>query len=118
MLFDNGDNRNFSGTGTYSRAVEYEIDEENMTIRQVWQYGKERGPETYSRIVSDVDFFPEENHVFFTPGAVSFNGDYGKVIEIDYDSGDVLFEATIRPPVPAFGLITLHRSERMSLYPE
>ncbi|HMB98379.1 MAG TPA: aryl-sulfate sulfotransferase [Balneolaceae bacterium] len=118
MLFDNGENRNFSGTGTYSRAVEYEIDEENMTIRQVWQYGKERGPETYSRIVSDVDFFPVENHVFFTPGAVSFNGDYGKVIEIDYDSGDVLFEATIRPPVPAFGLITLHRSERMSLYPE
>jgi len=118
MLFDNGENRNFSGTGTYSRAVEYEIDEENMTIRQVWQYGKERGPETYSRIVSDVDFFPEENHVFFTPGAVNFNGDYGKVIEIDRESGNILFEATIRPPVPAFGLITLHRSERMSLYPE
>ena len=43
MIFDNGDNRNYTNAGPYSRAVEYEIDEENKTIKQVWSYGKERG---------------------------------------------------------------------------
>jgi len=119
MLFDNGDNRNYGSASQYSRAVEYEIDEENMTLRQVWAYGKDRGEETYSRIVSDVDYYPEENHVFFIPGASNFGGSrYGKSIELDYDGKGVIFEATIRPPAAAFGLITLHRTERMQMYAE
>lgn len=117
MLFDNGDNRNYVGTGPYSRAVEYEIDGEEMTVRQVWAYGEERGAETYSRIVSDVDYHPEENHVLFSPGAVQFGGAaYGKAIEVDRASGAVLFEATITPPETR-GPITFHRTERLSLYP-
>lgn len=118
LLFDNGDNRNYGQGSLYSRAVEYEIDKENMTIRQVWDYGKERGQETYSRIVSDVDYYPDEEHVFFIPGATNFGGNqYGKTIELDYDQQQVLFEATITPPEAAFGLITLHRTERMPIYP-
>ena len=119
MLFDNGDNRNYNGIASpYSRAVEYEIDEENMTIKQVWSYGKQRGGETFSRIVSDVDYYEEANHVFFIPGASNDGGTrYGKTIELDYISQEVIFEATITPPEAAFGLITLHRTERMSIYP-
>lgn len=118
ILFDNGDNRNYTGNNLYSRAVEYEIDKENMTIKQVWSYGKDRDGETYSRIVSDVDYFADENHVFFSPGAVLFGETaYGKAIEIDYDQHEVIFEATITPPAAAFGIITLHRTERMSIYP-
>ncbi|MDX1672892.1 MAG: aryl-sulfate sulfotransferase, partial [Balneolaceae bacterium] len=119
FLFDNGENRNYSGSQLYSRAVEYAIDQQAMTIQQTWSYGKQRGAETYSRIVSEVDFLPDENHVFFTPGATRFGGeDYGKVVEIDYSQQAALFEATIIPPVPAFGLITLHRSQRLPLYPQ
>ena len=119
MLFDNGDNRNYGAGALYSRAVEYDINENDMTIQQVWSYGKERGQETYSRIVSDVDYYPEENHVFFIPGASNFGGSkYGKSIELDYTQQQVIFEATITPPVAAFGLITLHRTERMTMYPE
>lgn len=119
MIFDNGDNRNYTGNRSYSRAVEYEIDREDMTIRQVWSYGKNRGEATYSRIVSDVDYDPAANHAYFIPGAVNFVGNtYGKVIELDYDRQQVLFEATIRPPAAAFGIITLHRTERMTIYPE
>jgi len=56
MLFDNGGtNRTFSGRGQYSRAVQYRIDAKAKTVRQVWTYGKERGPSTFSAIVSDVD---------------------------------------------------------------
>ncbi len=116
MLFDNGDNRNYTLAERYSRAVEYDIDPEAMTVRQVWSYGKDRGAATYSRIVSDVDYSPEEDHVFFSPGAVDLGGNNGTVVEIDHDIGQVLFEATITPPQPFF-IITFHRTERMSLYP-
>lgn len=116
-IFDNGDQRNYSTTGPYSRAVEYAVDEQNMTVKQIWSYGENRGSETYSRIVSDVDYLPKTNHMIFSPGAVNYGGhSYGKVIELDYDTKQVLFEATIRPPESVYG-ITFHRTERMSLYP-
>ena len=117
MLFDNGDNRNFTGNEDYSRAVAFGVDGLNKTIQQVWQYGKERGEETYSRIVSDVDYLESVDHVLFSPGAVSFNGSlYGKSIEVDYDTQELIFEATITPPSAFFDIITLHRTERLSLY--
>ncbi|MBT8237978.1 MAG: aryl-sulfate sulfotransferase [Croceitalea sp.] len=117
FIFDNGDNRNFVGNN-YSRAVEYKIDEVNRTIQQTWQYGKEREGETYSRIVSDVDFLEANNNVLFSAGAVVFNGaEYGKAIEVDHTTKEVLFEATIVPPIAIFA-ITFHRTERLPLYPE
>ncbi|MGB5821427.1 MAG: aryl-sulfate sulfotransferase [Saonia sp.] len=117
MLFDNGDNRNFSGDVDYSRAVVYTLDETNRTVQQTWQYGKERGEEVYSRIVSDVDYLESVDHVLFSPGAVFFNsGLYGKSIETDFETGEVIFEATIIPPLAFFNIITLHRTERLPLY--
>jgi arylsulfate sulfotransferase len=117
LLFDNGDNRNFTDQQRYSRAVAYRIDAGAMTVRQVWQYGKERGSETFSRIVSDVDYHATEDNVVFMPGAAgSGAGSYGKVIEVDRTTRDVVFEATITPPTAHIG-ITFHRVERLPLYP-
>jgi arylsulfate sulfotransferase len=117
MLFDNGgDNRNFSGTGQYSRAVEYKINTTNKTVSQIWEYGKSRGASTFSHIVSDVDYLPASNHVIFSPGAVNNATNYGKVIEVDYATRNVLFEATLTPPRTFFG-ISFHRTERLNLYP-
>ncbi len=116
MLFDNGDNRNFGAAAAYSRAVEYVIDKSSMTVKQVWTYGKERGAPTFSRIVSDVDFLPASNHVIWSPGAITSSTTYGKVIEVDYATKSVLFEATLTPPNAFFG-ITFHRTDRLSLYP-
>ena len=117
LLFDNGDNRNYTGQSLYSRAVAYRIDPVAMTVQQVWQYGKERGGETFSRIVSDVDYHAAEDNVMFMPGAVGFGGAaYGKVVEVDRATRAVVFEATITPPTAAFG-ITFHRVERLPLYP-
>jgi arylsulfate sulfotransferase len=116
-LFDNGDNRNYAGQPLYSRAVAYRIDPVAMTVRQVWQYGKERGAETFSRIVSDVDYHAAAGTVMFMPGAVGFDGrEYGKAVEVDHATRAVVFEATITPPTAAFG-ITFHRVERLPLYP-
>src|SRR5690606_29149957 len=36
LLFDNGLARNFENKFSYSRAVEYHIDDANKTIQQVW----------------------------------------------------------------------------------
>ena len=112
-----GFNRNFGQGERYSRAVQFRIDASAMTVQQVWQYGKERGRETSSGLVSDVDYHQEEDNVIFIPGASRFGGEsYGKTIEVDYSSREVVFEATIFPPTSTSG-ITFHRAERLPLYP-
>ena len=117
-LFDNGDNRGYQSPGTYSRAVVYRIDGGARTIQQVWEYGRERGAETFSRIVSDVDEHPEAGTILFAPGAVvSAGGPVGRVVEVDRATRAVHFEATIRAPQVPFG-ITFHRVERLPLYPD
>lgn len=118
MLFDNGDNRNYIQAGPYSRAVEYEINDAQRLIRQVWDYGKERGEDAYSRIVSKVEYHPQQKHVLYSAGAVQSGGQrYGRVIEVDKQNEAVIFEATITPPTAPFG-ITFHNVLRMSLYPQ
>ena len=116
MLFDNGDIRNYDPLAErYSRAVEYKIDKANMTIQQKWSYGKERGLETFSRIVSSVKFLPGTNHVLFSPGyqVENHNGKGGKIVEIDYASKQVVFEMEISSQ-NNWGF---HRTERIELYP-
>ncbi len=116
MVFDNGDNRNYVDAGPYSRAVEYEIDEVNKTIKQVWSYGKERGENTYARIVSKVSFLEDKNSVLFTPGSAVQGGmPGGKVIEVDYDTRNVIFEATITPPNSVFD-ISFHNVLRVDVF--
>lgn len=117
LIFDNGDRRNYEDTDLYSRAVLYRVDPVNMEIEQVWQYGKERGVDTFSRIVSDVDYHAQEGNIVFMPGAANAGqGPYGKVVEVDMMTDDVVFEATIQAPTAQFG-ITFHRVERISIYP-
>lgn len=61
IMFDNGDGRFNQATGRdyikdrqYSRFVEYKIDEQNMTVQQVYSFG-ENNPELYSFNMSNVD---------------------------------------------------------------
>lgn len=115
-LFDNGDKRNYSNAEEYSRAVSYKIDAANMTVQQIWHYGKERGSETFSRIVSEVDYHPEVDHFIFSPGAISGQGRRGKIVEISNGSDQVHFEATVTPPATFTGVVTFHRTDRLSLY--
>lgn len=95
LLFDNGLARNFSNEPTYSRAVEYEIDEENKTIRQVWQYGKERGLDMFSPITSDVDVLPKTGNRLITAGNIRIKqpAPHAKIIELNND--EVVFECRV-----------------------
>lgn len=114
LLFDNGTHRNYSPTpGTYSRVVEYRIDPTCMTVQQVWTYGKERGTDTFSSIVSRVQFLPASNHILFCPGyqVPTAEGTGGKIIELDYTSKQAVFEMSMTA-ANGFGF---HRAERAVL---
>lgn len=62
-IFDNGDSRGMEQpalpTDKYSRAVEYVVDEKAMSVKQVWEFGKERGFQWYSPITSVVEYQPK-----------------------------------------------------------
>lgn len=97
LMFDNGLARNFSEDFTYSRAVEFEIDPQNKTIRQVWEYGKERGLDMFSAITSDVDVLPNTNNRLITAGNVRLGAlpPHAKMVEVTYPANEVVFEANL-----------------------
>lgn len=126
-LFDNGVNRTFSNptpnTPNYSRYVEYQIDETNMTVQQVRDYGTTRSTETFSWIVSDVDYLPNTGNVLFCPG-VSDGFTTSRIVELTRPGMTPVFEGVLtyeneRAPGggPAFGLFDItYRAERVKLY--
>lgn len=65
--FDNGDSRGMEQpalpTMKYSRAVIYKIDQKNMTVEQVWEYGKDRGFDWYSSVTSLTEYQADKNSV-------------------------------------------------------
>ncbi|MGB5170721.1 aryl-sulfate sulfotransferase [Eudoraea sp.] len=96
LVFDNGAFRNYENNIHYSRAVEYKVNEENQTVEQVWQYGKERGREFFSSIIGDVDYLAEPENVLITSGYLTNGGNlHGKIVEVEYKTGEEVFEATL-----------------------
>ena len=67
-VFDNGDARGMEQPPMpdmkYSRAVIYKIDQNKMTVEQVWEYGKERGHDWYSPVTSLTEYMPDKDSVF------------------------------------------------------
>jgi len=128
FMFDNGFNRHFEGKGEgASRAVEYRIDERRKTVRQVWQYGADRGADFFSDIISDVDVLPRTNNRLVTSGSIrhSADGPHAYVTEITYPGAEKVFEARIAfhdaySNLKAGGwgnMDIVYRAERMRLYP-
>ncbi len=91
MCFDNGAGRTkatkeeqkVTGDSVYSRAVVYQIDEKAMTIKQVWEYGKELGGEFNSEWVSGaISLDNDPNNIWITSGANLYSSQ-----EDSYDYG-------------------------------
>ena len=78
LLFDNGAaraspyNDKMPLTESYSRAVEYSVDEETMEVRQLWVYGPEQ-ENFYGRYLGDVDWHPEADTVMVNVGGAETN---------------------------------------------
>ena len=96
LLYDNGFYRNYNNEDNYSRAVEYKINQTDKTVKQVWQYGKERGTALFSSIISDADFLPNTNNILMTSGFVTPKVNHSaKIVEVNYETGEEVFEATL-----------------------
>lgn len=127
MVHDNGNFRArpfdppLAGEESYTRAVEYTIDEDTMEVTQVWEYGKDAEEVIYSAILGDADWLSETDNVLITFGSPSFIDHErpepipGRIVEVDRN-GEVVFdlELTARD---GMSRTLLYRSERVpSLY--
>ena len=80
FILDNGNNKSkikeefVPASKSYTRGVIYEIDTKNMTIKQIWQYGKERGSKFYSPYISDVDYLGKSHYIVHSGGIVYKDG--------------------------------------------
>lgn len=74
MLFDNGNNRAWPPKqkqevkDSYSRVVEYDIDAEAKTVRQLWTYGGPDGEFFFSAFISEADPLLTTGNVLVTDG--------------------------------------------------
>lgn len=131
MLYDNGNER--PGTSLddpdrlpYSRAVQYEIDTERFVARQVWEHRADSpGEAVYAPFLGDADLL-EGGTVLITHGGqldppAHMPGEgvvaWGRVIEVDYDTGEIVFDVRMKDPKGEAGWI-IYRAERIdSIYP-
>ncbi len=85
MIFDNGNyqSRPFTPPAavadTYTRAVEYDIDEEAMTVRELWQSESMGSDRVISIAMGDVDWLPRTQNVLVAYGALLSPDSIGKV---------------------------------------
>ena len=126
FLFDNGNNKSknkeeyVDASDSYSRGVMYKINTKEMTIEQVFEYGKERGSEFYSPYISDVDYIDKDHYIILSGGIVYKDGKnsnqpaglggYDKLVSdtVELKDGEVIFEMKLPT--------NTYRVEKMSLY--
>lgn len=84
LVYDNGNERSYSDPvaprENFSRAVEFEIDEQDMTVRQVWEYGRELGSETFTPFIGDANYLANGNRLICF-GGITRNLD-GEPVEL------------------------------------
>ncbi|HWW38980.1 aryl-sulfate sulfotransferase [Pedobacter sp.] len=120
LVFDNGYYRHFQpntmvDADSYSRIVEYKVDEAQRTVQQVWSYGKERGVKSFAPALSSIQFLPQTGHVLYCPGIgnKTNKGVGGRIVEIDPATKEVIYELEITAP----STTAFHRVTRMEIYP-
>ncbi|MDF0533411.1 aryl-sulfate sulfotransferase [Shewanella sp. A32] len=98
-LFDNGDGRHLEqplfANQKYSRAVEYKIDEQKLTVQQKWEFGKDKGYDWYSPVTSIIRYQPDTDTmmVFFATGKLLEQElTEPKLVEVKYGSQQVEVE--------------------------
>ena len=88
MCFDNGhwrskDPDNFLlNKDNFSRGVRYKINTEDMTIQQVWQYGKERGNEFFSQYICNVEYYNEGHYMVHSGGIGLYDGETAETMVV------------------------------------
>lgn len=125
ILFDNGTGRNYiektPDKPLYSRMVIYRIDEKNMTVEQLWQWGKEY-PELFSAWRGDADLLENGNILgTFNKSADDGEGVFDRYIDTTYveadKDGNIIWrcDASAKNEGDSY---TDYRCERISMYNE
>ncbi|WP_404451779.1 aryl-sulfate sulfotransferase [Virgibacillus necropolis] len=123
LLFDNniavtrGDE---SVSEEYSRGVQYRINTEEMTVKEIWAYGKERGESFFSKYVSDVNHLSETGNRLLTSGYTQTEDGKMRSIVVEV-TGDEANEVVYELKVTGFkegDHRQIYRGVRMPLYPE
>jgi len=134
LLFDNGamqampPNPPMLPPETYSRAVEYLIDEAAGTVEEVWSYGGPGEEWFFSGFISEADWLPETENILITSGGRirKPDGTHGvwpgegriwvTIAEVTHsDPAEKVWEVVIDDPAVGWAS---YRGERLpSLYP-
>jgi arylsulfate sulfotransferase len=129
MVYDNGNyraspfDRGMPISDSFSRAVEYAIDEQTMEIQLVWQYGQSAPHKYFSAALGDADLLPVKNNVLITHGNVHSAEKKlaARIIEVTHTNpAQEVFHIFITDETadPEAGW-RVYRSERItSLYPQ
>jgi hypothetical protein len=78
LLYDNGNLRaepfeqQVDNADNYSRGVEYSIDEDQMEVTQVWDYGRTNADRLYTDRLGCADWLPQRQNVLITFGWVLY----------------------------------------------
>lgn len=81
LVFDNGCARvkvpnadqALAGKDLYSRAVMFKINTDDMTVEQVWEYGKDRGDSWYSSFISGVNYDEVSDSFWIDSGGIRYD---------------------------------------------
>lgn len=131
MCFDNGRFRSkvreefILNKDNFSRGVRYRINRDDMTVQQVWQYGKELGEDFYSSYIGNVEFYGE-NHYMVHSGGIQYYSDHASETPAALMQNDPDVRAESETVEVLNGEVVLdlritgnfYRAEKMSLYHE
>src|SRR5262249_3028018 len=116
LLYDNGNLRaepfdaTVADADNYSRAVEYSIDETNMQVAQVWEYGRTNDDRLYTDRIGSARWLPQRGNVLVTfgfvlyengapPSATATNATMVRIKEVTHDSNpQVVFDLQVFDP--------------------
>ncbi|MCD7809347.1 MAG: aryl-sulfate sulfotransferase [Erysipelotrichaceae bacterium] len=80
MCFDNhhygskNPDKYLTANNSYSRGVRYHINTDDMTIEQVWQYGKGEGAKFFSPYICNVEYY-KDGHYLVHSGGIAYDQD-------------------------------------------
>ncbi len=100
FILDNGNNKSKNkaqyvpASQSYTRGVLYQINTTDMTIKQLWQYGKERGSGFYSPYISDVDYLGP-GHYLVHSGGISYKDGQVQNVPAGVVKADTLLSDTV-----------------------
>lgn len=134
LMFDNGKYRalpyapKMPPEESFSRAVEFAIDEETLEFRELWSYGNRPDEVFFTPFLGETDWLPGKQNVLVTDGGrvtrpnglAGFHPNQGRkwarVFEVTHTTpAEVVFEVLLDEPHRGW---TVYRSERLaSLYP-